>query len=236
MRPAPSAISCAAIAAAIVLTLVAAPNASASTVTLTDIAQGAYVSSGLFGTGGSGTPSGNYLTGNYIEQVESNYRSFFTFDLSAMAGTITSAQFDILNTFDQEGPAPLTLNLYAYSGSIASLDAGTAGTTGYAALSSGTFLGSVTVAGGSTNELFVNLNSSALSAIQSAEGADFAIAGNVAGSTNVDFLFGSSSAPSQLVLTTPNSATPEPSSLLLLASGALGLGGILRRKGKQAAA
>ncbi len=206
--------------------------AVAATTTFNDIARGAYSDGGVFGTGGSGNFDGNYLTGFYTGGGDTEYRSFFTFDLTGLAGTVTSATFsvDLGPPAFGEGPSPVTLNLVAYSGDISILDSGGAGVAGFAALASGTFLGSLTASTTDTGVMIITLNSAALAAIQAAEGSYFAIGGSLVGTPPTDYLFGNSilTSPNQLVVDT--TTIPEPSTLLLVAPGALGVAILLRRK------
>jgi hypothetical protein len=207
---------------------------SAMAETFDDSARGSYDNAGVFATGGSGTSTGNYLTGFYTGDGATQYRSFFTFDLTGLSGTVTSAQFNIDLSEGGQGD-PVTLNLAAYAGNSGALDGDSAGVAGYAGLASGTFLGSALQSTSVTSgTLSIILNGAALTAIENAEGGLFSIGGYVTGEdSSNDFLFATSlgNPLTELVVTT-TSATPEPSSLLMLASGALVLLGGLRRRMK----
>jgi hypothetical protein len=220
-----------AILAVALATLVFAAYSAFATDTLGDISRGAYTDAGVFGTGGSGTATGNYLTGFYTGAGANEYRSFFTFDLSGVSGTVTSAQFNVSLTEDGGGPSPVTLNLVEYLGDISTLDSGGAGLAGFAGLASGPLLGSATLNTSDTGTLSITLNGTALAAIQAAEGGDFAIGGSLIGIPPNDYIFGDSiGVPLTTLVLTTSATTPEPSSLLLMISGVVGLAGVARRK------
>jgi hypothetical protein len=204
----------------------------ASALTLDDISRGAYDQLGNFGAAGSGTASGNYLTGYepggaYYENFV--YRSFFTFDLSTVSGRVISAQLDMATVLDpySSGPGPVTFNLKAYSGNIQALDSDNAGTEGFDSLASGTLLATTDVSPSAVNvngSLNITLDPAALLAIQNAEGSMFSVGGSLATNFVPDLLFGYSDGapPTELVLTT--SAVPEPAPFTLLAAIASGIG------------
>ena len=106
---------------ALALLLGGVGQAKAGLIILNDIERGAYESrSDSFGTGGSGTATGNYLTGAY---GGAEYRSFFNFDLSSVSGTITSAQLlvSISGTFGQSPNPTETLGIFDVTTSIPAL-------------------------------------------------------------------------------------------------------------------
>ena len=70
--------------------------ASAATITINAYSRGAYIDTGVFGTGGSGTADGIYLTGEHTSFGTPNeYRSFFLFDLAGVTDPIVSATFEV---------------------------------------------------------------------------------------------------------------------------------------------
>ena len=139
--------------------------------------------------------------------------------VASVSGTITSAEFDVAlgpPAFGS-GPSPVTLELFAYSGSISDLDSGSAGVAGFNALGSGTLLGSMSANTSDTGTLSIALNGSAVAAIQAAEGGNFAVGGRVLGTPPTDYLFGNSIDTAQTTLRLGTSAVPEPGSVVLLA-------------------
>jgi hypothetical protein len=209
-------------------------NAVAGTTTLNDIARGAYVDAGIFGTGGAGTSDGNYLTGLYSGSGYTEYRSFFTFDLSGLTGNVTSATFsvDFGPPAYGSGQSPVFFNLVAYAGDIIALDNGTAGVAGFGLLGGpGVFLGGAYANTTDTGVVTYTITPAGLAAIQASEGGLFAIGGSLTGFIGPDdYLFGNSifTSTNQLVVNT--SPVPEPSTLLLFAPGALGVAAWMRRK------
>ena len=207
-----------------------APVASAATITLDAISRGAYIDTGVFGTGGAGTPAGNYLTGEHTSFSGPNeYRSFFIFDLTAVTDSIVSATFEVSAGSQNLTDPTESLSLFAVSSSLASLSAGTAGVAGFADLGSGTVYASRTFDGSEPVFLpptAIALNAAAVADLNAATtlfgfgGALTTISGtaeqNIFGGTGAGYV-------TRLVLETVPAAVPEPASLLLLGSGALGL-------------
>jgi hypothetical protein len=212
------------------MALLFACNANASTTTLDDISRGAYTQAGSFGTGSAGTSSGNYVTGFYNGGGASEYRSFFTFDLAALSGSVTSAQFDVSRESGGVG-SPVTFKLYLYTQSISSLDSGTAGVAGFTNLGSGTLLGSAIVNPSVTSgTLSIALDGAALSAISAAEGGTFAIGGAVTGVPPTNYIFAASLDNPATELVVNSTPVPLPAAAWLLVSGIGGLGWFARKK------
>src|SRR5215471_9845932 len=174
---------------ALLAVLFASCYAGATTTTFNDIVRGAYVDAGVFGTGGSGTPDGNYLTGLYSGGGYTEYRSFFTFDLTGLTGTVTSATFsvDFGPPAFGSGQSPVFFNLVAYAGNISALNAGTAGVAGFGLLGGpGVFLGGAYANTSDTGVVTYTITPAGLAAIQASEGGQFAIGGSLTGFIGTD--------------------------------------------------
>ncbi len=229
-RPVLAIAACLALAASLASTVHAQ-------VTLNALNRGAYDSTGIFGTGGSGTPSGNYLAGLYTGL---EYRDFFNFDLTSVSGTILSAQLVINNnnTIQSSPDASETLGIFDYSGSIASLVGGTGGVTAFNDLGTGTSFGSLslpTTSFSGTGNATINFNAAGIAALNAALGGQFAVGGALTtiSSTANQYVFGGTIdfPATQLVLTT----VPEPSGVSLLALAALTAQGIRWQSRRKAA-
>ena len=155
-------------------------------------------------------------------------RNFFTFDLTSLSGTATSATLKVTRAFDSgTNGASETLEFFDVSTDATTLNNNTGTSqTIFDDLGSGTSYGSFAVAGsGPTNEVlsFV-LNAQALTDINNAAGGFFSIGGSLTDNDGNDSLFGGSggSGPAQLDITTGPvnpPAIPEPSTMLLFGSG-----------------
>jgi hypothetical protein len=230
--------------------------AGATTTTLNTIARGWYVDVDSFQKHDNHDPANdNYVTGQI---GRSNYHNFFTFDLTGVTGTITSAT---LHLFEPSGTnfasggfvttqASETFQVFTYAGNISALDAGGQVPGVYNGLVSGTLAGSVSISAANGGTFVdVSLNAAALAALTGGEGGLFAFGGNLLGvpdgqltqrtvfaNSSVDDV-GAPDGNTQLILTTPSTATPLPGALPLFVSG-LGTFGFLgwRRKKKAALA
>jgi len=214
------------------VSLATAMQSSALTISATE--RGTYISSGIFGSGGSGDADGNYLTGVY--HIGGEYRSFFNFDLSSISGPITSATLIISldNTFGSSPPKIETLGIFDYTGSISDLIGNTGGVAAFTDLGTGTLYGSGSASTDATmGTMSIAFNAGGLSDMNAAIGGYFAVGGaltSLSGSID-EFLFGSSlGAPLTLfeleVSTVP---VPEPTTMLLLGSGLICLAGFRRK-------
>ena len=156
------------------------------------------VSSGWYSDAGfHASSNNNYIVGNCLPAIcdggdGATRNDFFVFDLSGVAGPITSASLSIANpsaadnidppfSSDGFGGVPTTYTTWDVSTSIAALTADATNATGtYADLGSGVFYGS-TPANASTNgaQVMVALDGAALAEIRGAEGGQFAIGGTL---------------------------------------------------------
>ena len=183
--------------------------------------RGAYTQTGSFGTGGSGTLQGNYLTGAFNGN---EYRSFYNFDLSALTGTVASAAFKIstVATVSAGGPNE-TFGLFDFTGSILFLIVGAGGVNAWTDLGTGTLLGSLPIPIGSSELLSIEINAAGVAALNSALGGEFALGGaNMTIGGDGEYLFGSSRFAALTVIDLQMSSAPVPAAVWLFGS-ALGL-------------
>ena len=157
----------------------------------------------------------NYLTG-FCDATcadAGGFHSFFVFDIPDDL-TITSASLSLGNSgVGYNSPnSSEPLEMFDVSTPVSTLEASQSDATGiYDDLGGGTMYGTTAVGAASDgNQVVVNLDAAAISALNSAEGSDFALGGTLG------------------VNATEVSTVPEPSSVFLLAT-ALGLGLFVRR-------
>ena len=182
-------------------------------------------------TGGHFSDNPNYIAGNCLPATcdggdgKTLYNDFFVFDLTNVRGPIISATLSLANPSaadnldpgfpsDGFGGVPTTYSNWDVSTPLATLLATNAGDVGiFIDLGSGMFYGS-TLVDASTNGTFVNINldGSALAALQDAEGGQFAVGGSLG----------------------LGSVVPEPLTLSLLGAG-LACAVAMRRRKKIAA-
>jgi hypothetical protein len=206
----------------------AATTAHAASITLDATHRGWYNSNG-------DVLSDNYIAGSLFG---AEYRDYFRFDLSAMTETVISAT---LRLFTGEASGTETYEVNQYSGSIASLIAGTGGLAAFADLGDGVALGSVTI-GTADDYTFIDiaLNGAALALIDAA-GSAIAFGGAVTTlGFGDEYVFGFTGGgfpeDSQLILETsgiplpPVAGVPEPGTLGLILGGLGMLGWRLRRR------
>ncbi len=179
------------------------------------------------------------------------YRDWFLFDIPDIPGLYTTATLRLFNPgpistgqatagYNSNDPTE-TFELRSFSGSIATLVNGTGGITAYNQLGSGTVFATRTVSNADDDSyLNITLNSSAMSAINAAQGGQFVIAGRlstVAAGLTEEVMFSYSSLPplgnqpqhSQLLLDGGATTAPEPGTLALLTLGVTGFA-VRRRK------
>jgi hypothetical protein len=150
----------------------------------------------------------NYYSGEFDCGGTGVCKNYFSFDLSSLSGAVTSASFDVY-TWTISVPGPYTQ--WGTSLTPAEVYSGNSFTNlaSYSGLSSGPLVGSISlVPGESDSYVSIPFNSAGLAWLQANEGNGVVLGG----------AFGQVT------------ATPEPASLLLFASGLVTLGGFVRRK------
>jgi hypothetical protein len=214
--------------------ILSASVGSASAVTINSTDQGWYDSNGIH------DPANTSIFAGSSGTLE--LHNFFTFDLSSAAGqsatagslTIFGSNGTLVNNEPQE-----TFQTFGYTGSIASLVAGTGGIQAFDDLVSGNNYGQTVITGGSNSPMpvvIISLNATALSdinAILSSPGPNFglAIGGLCFTCLPGQALWGGSGfvvPAAQLSLEVAQ--VPEPSTLSLIGLGLLGLTALKRRR------
>src|SRR5262249_28224058 len=151
----------------LVLSLLSSGSASGASITLDATARGAYDSlTNAFATGGAGTSTGNYLTGQLA--LDQNH-SFFVFDLTSVSTPFTDGSF-VVDRAELVGYPTAPLALFDSIGSISAFLDNTAGAAGFADLGSGTPFGSVTVTTASPGLYTITFNAAGLAALNAALG------------------------------------------------------------------
>jgi hypothetical protein len=232
------------LAVVIGLAMAAPWTAPAGATTINTIDRGWYRETNVHEPGND-----NYITGQIGSR---DYHDFFTFDLTGVTGTITSAT---LHLFERSGTdfasggfvttqTSETFQVFIYAGNISTLDAGGTVTGAYNGLVSGTFAGSTSISAANGGTFVdVSLDAAALAALTSGEGGLFAFGGDLLGvpdgaltqrtvfaNSSVDDI-GAPDGNTQLILTTiPSTSVPEPGSLVLLLSGIGGIAMSRRRR------
>jgi PEP-CTERM motif len=171
----------------------------------------------------------NYYAGTSGFNGSDLYRNYFTFDLTGVTDTVTSAVLQLF-TYSIIGSGNLRFTLYDVSATPAALDTTFSGFSGiglspFDDLGSGTSYGSGSLAGFLSNTVVsFTLNSDGIAAINAARGSFFSIGGStnsqIGAPNQALFAFSNSNPNNALVLTT----VPEPSSVL----GMFGFGIIWR--------
>lgn len=159
-------------------------------------------------TGVHSASNTNYLSGNYGVQ----YNNYFSFDLTNLSGTVTSASFEV-DTYVVSTTGTGTYDIYATALTPAEVNSGNSFSSiaFFNALTSGVEIGSITLASGNSNSnVTFDLNAAGLSWLTANEGNGIVVGGAF------DY--------------TPPTTVPEPGSLLLMVSGIAGFAGIYRYK------
>jgi hypothetical protein len=200
--------------------MLTAESAFADTILLNTVSRGSYIDTGIFGTGAAGDPDGNYVTGHLVSGLDAHeFRSFFVFDTSGIAAPIVSAHFEADAGF-WETEDPQTLVFFDVVSSLDALRTGAGGVDAFADLGTGVVYGG-RIFPFADREAFVSipLNDEAFARI--GESGLFAMGGALTSISGPNqFIFGGTIGD-VVRLRVETAATPEPSSLLLLASGAL---------------
>jgi PEP-CTERM motif len=157
---------------------------------------------------GNNNTNDNYGVGTV---TGGSVNDFFTFDLESFSGGATSAVLSLVTTGTTAVGLPVTYSLFDVSTDAATLNNNTGVNAGiFNDLGSGNLYASLNVNVYPTPTMDITLDAAALADINAASGGFFSIGGTL----------------------TPSEAgpVPEPGSLMLLGSGLLGLGQMLRRK------
>lgn len=211
-----------------VLLLATAP---ASAVVLTATARGLYDSAGTMPFGPAA--NANVTIG---DNLSSEFRGYFNFDLSAVSGTVSAATFHLDGTAFVFANPSETFGFFDFTGNVANLLAGTGGVAAFGDLGSGASYGTAVQPAGSGSvavSLAVTLNAAALADINAALGGDFALGAALTSLNDPLFEFFAFSPSLITQLELEVTAAPEPASLALFGTGLLA-GGWLRRRWIQA--
>ena len=201
--------------------MLSAQRVFADTILLNTVSRGSYIDTGIFGTGGAGDPDGNYVTGHLDFGLDSHeFRSFFVFDTSSIAGPIVSAHFEADAGF-WETETPQTLALFDVVSSINALRSGTGGVDAFADLGTGVAYGG-RIFPFADREAFVSIPLTGAARARIGEAGLFAMGGTLTSISGPNqFIFGGTLGDIVRLRVETAATIPEPSALLLLASGVL---------------
>jgi hypothetical protein len=221
------------------ISLFASSNAAAETIVLDAVGRGFYSQAGVPGPFPQPGPSAPYFIGQ-LDQIE--YRAFFQFNVFQLFFDfpdlrVSSAVFVLNGGSYASSDAAETLTLFDFSPSGPGfLTSGTAGVSGFIDLGSGTAYGSAVMGPDDSGSLAIALNQAAIADMLMFRPRS-AIIG--AALTSIDgahdqLLFStrtlSGALGGQLVIQTDEGVVPEPSSLLLTATGMTALVLLFRQR------
>jgi hypothetical protein len=193
--------------------------AGATTITATD--SGWYNDAGIHDASNQ-----NYIAGLCSDCGGARYRNFFVFDLSSIAGSITSAilRLDTANVVSSG-----IYDLFDVSTPISTLMAGGSGLTGiYNDLGSGSTFGSIGLLNTQDHQLVdITFNANGLAALNASSGL-FAVGGTYTSARYHAFGGSNEFMTRQLIIETAN--VPEPFTIALLALGLFGIAAVRRRR------